>query len=176
MSEYLWLQKSIKDFTSNSCGCFLHQQSVLPEECDKELHQIHEVTVLRESDLRRREIQVINSEKNIHFHAYVWMYVLLVFLKQAMGANVSFLTVPILPPADTWTSPSLSPYTHMINRKGHLYSCRLSILIQIINNHIICIFWHNYATNGPPITKRWKRATAFHTRLNPEQPSLLKSD
>lgn len=77
MSEYLWLQK-YKDFTSNLCGCLLYKQSVSPEECDKELNQIHEVTVLRESDLRRKKKRVLSSEKNIvssnHFLAYAWLY------------------------------------------------------------------------------------------------------
>lgn len=42
-----------------------------PEERDKELYQIHEVTVLGESNLKRKRNRCVNGDNNIHFHVCV---------------------------------------------------------------------------------------------------------
>ncbi len=94
--------------------------------------QIHEVTVLRESDLRRKEKWMLNNEKNINLHAFVYMC-FSVCLNRTWEQRFRFWLYQYCP---LLIHVSLSLPTHTINRKQRLYSFRLSILIQI-SNHII---------------------------------------
>ncbi len=133
-----WVFENICVFRSSLKTCVL----VLPEERDKELNQIHEVTVLRESDLRRKEKCMLNNEKNITFTCIYMCFS--VCLNRTWEQRCRFWLYQYCP---LLLYVSLYPHTHTHSIEKSYFSF---ILIQI-SNHIILA---QLCYDEPPMTGR----------------------